>query len=87
MTLKFVTRVPKSQVRANQCHSKDILMSLCIKASIAAQRIGGYGCGNELHGLAKACFVDCGSFAHGRPPVKGLIATVRLRDEKSAPKS
>ena len=67
MTLNLVTRVPKRLVRANQRHSKDILVSLRIKAPITAQRIGGYGCGNELHGLRKACFVDCGSFAHGHP--------------------
>jgi hypothetical protein len=72
MTLNLVTRVPKRQVRANQRHSNDVLVSGRIKAPIAAQRIGGHGCGNELHCLRKACFVDLGSFAHGHPPVKGL---------------
>ena len=74
MTLNFVTRVPKRLVRANQRYSKDVLVSLRIKAPIAAQRIGGYGCDNELHRLRKACFVDCGSFAHGQPPGKMIGA-------------
>ena len=74
MALDFVPRVPKRLVYANQGHSKDILVSLRIKAPIAAQRTGGYGCDNELHRLRKACFVDCGSFTHGHPPVKRIGA-------------
>src|SRR5437899_4766860 len=74
MALNFVTRVPKRLVRANQRHSNDVLMGGRIKAPIAAQRIGGHGCGNELRALRKARFVYCGSFAHGRPPVKRLRA-------------
>jgi hypothetical protein len=74
MTLYFVTRVPKRLVRANQRYSKDVLVSLRIKAPIAAQRIGGDGCDNEVYRLRKACFIDCGSFAHGHPPGKMIGA-------------
>lgn len=83
MTFDLVTRFHKRLVCANQCHSKDVLVSLRIKGPIAAQRIGGYGCDNELHRLRKACFVDCRSFTHLHPPVVGWCATVRLlRDDE-----
>jgi hypothetical protein len=73
LTLNLVTRIPKRLVRAKQRYSKDVLVGLRIKAPIAAQRIGGHGRGNELHGLRKACFVDLGFLAHGHPPEKGLV--------------
>ena len=37
MTFDFVTRFSKRLVCANQCHSKDVLVSLRIKGPIAAQ--------------------------------------------------